>query len=195
MTRPESSLTRADFDRIIARAMELDQHDRVDLAQARAIAEELGVSTEAWEAALRERDVETPAPTPAPRRSFFGRRCRGGGWSWRRIGWIAGAGFGLGVIGGAFGGGPGDAGVAFGVAAIAMGLSLVVDGHRRGDPRATHAALAGWWAALAMGIMVGLGKAHPDPIAFATVAWLGCATLAVVLDRSLERVAEAIAKR
>lgn len=43
MTRPESSLSRADFDRIIARAMELDRHDRVDLAQGRAIAEELGV--------------------------------------------------------------------------------------------------------------------------------------------------------
>lgn len=169
MTDPGASLSRADLDRLIARASTLDAEgqERVDLDQARSIAQDLGISESAWNAALAEREevVRTVQARATARQLTLRTRL------------IAATGLVSGALSAAFMSQLGDGVLFLGGVAIAAGVALVVDGLRRRSMKRTQIELAAWWLSLTVGIMVGLGQLHFDPIAFTGVSWLGCASL------------------
>jgi hypothetical protein len=175
MTERPSSLSRVDFDHLIARAIKLDDegNERIDLDRARAIAEDLGISASAWDSALRER--ESLAPPPGAREVV--RQLRG------RSSIIALAGLVAGGLSGALAGSSAEGVVLLGGAAIAAGVALVVDGIRRRSARSAQVDLAAWWLSVPAGIMLGMMGTHPDPLLFAAASWAGCASLGFLLDR------------
>ena len=179
MTEESSSLSRAGFDRVIARALEIDEegNDRIDLEHARAIAHELGIGDSAWEAALQE---QTAAAMTAASRAA-GLRLRG------RVVLLSLAGLVTGGLGGAFASQPGDGVLLLGSAAVAVGVALARGGIRRRSTRGTQAALAAWWLSVPAGIMLGMGEFHGDPMILAAAAWAGCAALGVALGRLRRR--------
>lgn len=182
MTKDDSSLSRGDFDRLIARAITLDKEsgERIALDQARAIADELGVSAPAWDAALSEREPLRATRVSLSWRSLVPRRAR----------LIALAGIGAGALSGALADRLGDGVLLLGTLAIAAAVALVVDENRQRSMRDTQVALAAWWASVAAGIMVGMGAPNVDPVVFAGVAWLGCASFGFIFDRLTHRIAE-----
>lgn len=171
MTEPTSGLSRIGFDRLIARALELEEagNEQIDLERARAIATELGISASAWEGALREREVGAARSARLRRRG--------------RAALVALAGLVTGGLGGAFASQSGDGVLLLGGAAVAVGVALAVNGIRRRSMRGTQAELAAWWLSVPVGIMLGLGEPHGDPMVFASAAWVGCASLGVTLGR------------
>ena len=179
MTEHMASLSRVAFDRIIARAIRLDEEglERIDVERARAIASELGVSAPAWDAALHEWEAAAQADTARG----AARRLRG------RLSIIALVGGVAGGLSGALAGRSEDGVLYLGAAAVAAGVALVVDGVRRRSARSTHVDLAVWWLAVPVGIMLGMGQAHGDPLVFAATSWAGCAALGFALDRLRNR--------
>lgn len=171
MTELAPGLSRIDFDRLIARALELEEAgtEQIDLERAREVATELGISASAWEAALREREVRGARSARL--------RLRG------RAALVALAGLLTGGLGGAFAARSGDGVLLLGGAAVAVGVALVVNGLRRRPVRGTQAELAAWWLSLPAGIMLGLGEPHGDPMVLASAAWVGCAALGATLGR------------
>jgi hypothetical protein len=179
MTEPTSGLSRIGFDRLIARALELEEagNEQIDLERARAIAHELGIGDPAWEAALREQAAA--ARTAASRASRL--RLRG------RVVLLSLAGLVTGGLGGAFASHSGDGVLLLGSAAVAVGVALAGGGIRRRSTRGTQAGLAAWWLSVPAGIMVGMGEFHGDPMILAAAAWAGCAALGVALGRLRRR--------
>jgi hypothetical protein len=179
MTEESSSLSRGGFDRVIARALEIDEeaNDRIDLERARAIAHELGIGDSAWEAALREQAAAAKAAASRAARL----RLRG------RAVLVALAGLVTGGLSGALASRSGDGVLLLGGAAVAVGAALAVDGIRRRSMRGTQAELAAWWLSVPAGIMLGMGGVHGDPMVFAAAAWVGCAALGFTLDRLSRR--------
>lgn len=173
----QGHMSRETFEQLVARAIELDEagRDRIELAQARAIARDLGVSDEAWAAALREREA-----SPSRAASI------GGHGVDRRLGLVALAGLVGGAAAGALAPVLGDGVLPLGGAAVAA-AGVIFARHRRRGVRAAHAALATWWLSLAAGIMAGIGDVHGDPLAFATASWAGCAAAGAALDRIRRR--------
>lgn len=173
MTERTSTLSQDAFERLIARAVEMESagSGRIDLERARAIALELGISAEAWEAALSER--------PLLERSFPVRKAAG--LHNRRPLAVAVTGVVAGALAGLSAGLLGDAALVLGGLAVAAGAALVVDGMRRRSWSSAHLDLAAWWLALPVGIALGMGELHADPIAFGVGSWMGCAALSVAL--------------
>lgn len=175
MTEPTSGLSRLGFDRLISRALELEEegNEQIDLERARAIASELGISAAAWEAAVREREAA------AARSARL--RLRG------RAALVALVGLVTGGLGGAMASRLADGVPVLGGVAVAVGVALAVSGIRRRSMRGTQTELAAWWLSVPAGIMLGLGELHGDPMVFASTAWVGCASLSVILDRLRRR--------
>jgi hypothetical protein len=179
MTEESSSLSRVGFDRVIARALELDEEgsDRIDLGRAQAIAHELGIGASAWEAALREQAAAAEAA--AARRARL--RLRG------RAALVALVGLVTGGLAGAQANQLTDGVLLLGGAAVAAGVALAVNGIRHRSVRGTQAELGAWWLSVPAGIMLGMGEFHGDPMVFAAAAWVGCAALGVTFDRLRRR--------
>ena len=174
MTEQPASLSRVAFDRLIARAIKLDEegNERIDLERARAIADELGISASAWEAALRERGWAQEGGLQGA-----GLRLRGRPLLVALVGLAAGA------LSGALANRLGDGVLLLGGMAVAAAVGLVLNGWRRRSVRSTQVELAAWWLSVPVGIMLGLRAFHGDPVVFASVAWAGCASLGFALER------------
>ena len=174
MIEQPASLSRVAFDRLIARAIKLDEegNERIDLERARAIADELGISAPAWEAALRERGGAWEGVLQGT-----GVRLRG------RLSLIALVGVAAGALSGALANQLGDGVLLLGGMAVAAAVGLVLDGWRRRSVRSTQVELATWWLSVPVGIMLGMRAFHGDPVVFASVAWAGCALLGFTLER------------
>ena len=180
MPEPTSSLSRVDFDRLIERAIKFDDegNERIDLARARAIAEELGISAPAWEAALRERELTATV------RAALGAKLR----FRKRTSVIALVGLVAGALTGGFANQLADGVLLAGGIAVAAAAAILVDGIRRQRSlRNTQVELAAWWLSLPTGILLGMGELHPDPALLASVAWAGSAALGFALDRFIHR--------
>ena len=91
MSMPPDDVSRDSLERLVTRALELDafRADRIDLAQAREIARELGISDSAWDAAVAER-TSSATVRQSVRKSL---------WTRTRTLLIAGAGFTAGALG------------------------------------------------------------------------------------------------
>jgi len=178
MTEQPASLSRTAFDRLIARAIKLDEegNERIDLERARAIADELGISAPAWEAALRERGWAREGGLQGG-----GLRLRG------RPSLVALVGLAAGALSGALANQLGDGVLLLGGVAIAAAVGLVLDGWRRRSVRSTQVELAAWWLSVPAGILLGMRAFHGDPVVFASVAWAGCASLGFALGRLSRR--------
>lgn len=175
MTETPRRLSQAAFEQLIARAVELDTAGSalVDQERARAIAGELGISTDAWDAALREHLMPAAARQPlrarlSPRKRSFG---------------IGLAGIMLGAVSGGLASTLGDGVLVLGAAAILAGVLLAIDGSHGRPDQQVRRELATWWLALPMGVMLGMGAPHPDLVVFAAVSWGGCALLRWVLSK------------
>jgi hypothetical protein len=175
MSKRLPSLSQETFERLIARAIELDDagNDRIEFERARAVAQELGISPAAWDAALRERELM--AETAAVHDAAVARR--------RRPLMVALAGTVAGALAGVMAPHLDTGVLALGATAVAAGAALIVDGARRGASRDAQVDLAAWWLSLAAGIMAGMGEVHVDPAVFAGVSWVGCAALGLALRR------------
>jgi hypothetical protein len=181
-------LSRVDFDRLIARASTLDAEGigQLDLARARAIAIEVGISPEAWDAALLERAKTPAAPEPSsvevalpfPSISLQVRR---------RLALIGIAGIVTGLVSGTIGSHAGPLALFLGGLALAVGAGLAIAGGFRTTARNTHVEVAAWWISLTLGIFVGLQNVHPDPFVFGSVGWAVSTSLAWAVRRWIRR--------
>ena len=177
----DDPLSRAEFDRLIARASKLDADGigQLDLERARAIALEVGISPAAWDAALAERE-SAPVQAPAMHamqssasRFEFGTRAKMIGL----VGLVTGA------LSGTIGSSAGPLALFLGALAIGVGAGLAVFGAFRSSHRATQLEVATWWASVFLGIVIGLQQVHTDPVVFAAVGWSISAALAYGLRR------------
>lgn len=179
--RQPSDLTQDAFERLLARAVQIDDagHERIDLDRARAIALEVGVSAGAWEAALREMHPPIPTrsatPTPVAHASASASRSWNGPLSIALVGGV------LGAVAGFAAPRLGDAVIAAGVFAIAAGVALAVKESYQQRVRARSYALAAWWLAVPAGIMIGMREPHIDPIVFGAVSWAWCELVGAAL--------------
>lgn len=177
-----NQLSRADFDRLIARASKLDDEGigQLDLERARVIAMEVGISPEAWETALQERALvpqeSSVAPLPLPRLKLDA-----------RVGVIALVGIVTGALSGTIGNSAGPLALFLGALAIAVGAGLAVFGSFKSSHRATQLEVAAWWVSVFTGIVVGLQQVHSDPIVFGSLGWAACAALAYGVRRWIRR--------
>ncbi|MES2523481.1 MAG: hypothetical protein V4617_12330 [Gemmatimonadota bacterium] len=170
-------MSRESFELLIERAVALDaaKSDAVPVAQAEAIAMELGISESAWTVALAERAASvTPARgRPASRVARF---------------FMAG---GLGLAAGALAGAASaalnsaDVGVAAALVAAAVGWIIQRTVAR--TESATQRELAGWWIGVPVGIMLGMHQWLGDPVWFAAFSWAGCAAFATLLRTAMRR--------
>lgn len=175
MTDPLPTLSRADFDQLLARAIRVDAEgaERLDLEKARSIAAELGVSTTAWETALCEQEADRASAELAR----VARKER------TRLKLVALAGIAAGVLSGALANRLSDGVMLLGGFSIVVAAGLMIDGLRHRSVRQTQLELASWWGAVLSGIFLGLGQIHIDPIVFVGTAWTGSALLTWALDR------------
>lgn len=187
--RQPSDLSQDAFERLLARAVQIDDagHERIDLDRARAIALEVGVSAEAWEAALREIDQPVPkhsaTPTPVAHTTVNTPRSTLGVLSIALVGGV------LGTIAGFAAPRLGDAVIAAGVLAIAGGVALAVKESYLQRVRARSYALAAWWLAIPAGIMIGMREPHIDPIVFGAASWAWCEAVGAALRWHTRRAA------
>jgi hypothetical protein len=65
--------------------------------------------------------------------------------------------------------------------ALAAGLRIALAG-ARAISRHVQVEIATWWLAMVIGIMFGVGAAHPDPVAVGALGWL-CSSAAALLAR------------
>jgi len=166
---PSDDLSRDTLERLVGRAAELDARaaERVSLAEARAIALELGISATAWDAAVAERRGRSPDPVVSR------------GLDHRAVRLLtAGAGF----IAGALGGWLnrmyiGDADVAYG-ALLVLGAVGLAAGFPKGKAPNALLNLAAWWLPIPAGMMLAMSEFLSDPLWFAASGWLGTAVLA-----------------
>ncbi len=166
MTNLPASLSRSEFDRIVARAIQLDEdgRERIDIAQATQIAQELGIAPDAWEAAVREfpRAQTTVAAQPPTKETVL------------RIVVAATFGFGAGL----FAGSTGWADVSFAIVMWLAAGAMAVRGITSRTARTLRLELASMWLTLPFGIMIGAGKVLTDPLWFAAFSALGSVVFA-----------------
>lgn len=169
MSKPEELLSQETLQRIIARAAELDERrrDRVNLATARDIARELGISEEAWDAAVLEhRRSKRSRPAPNHRLTAV------------RTGFMAALGLVAGTASVSFGTATDD--VAAGALLVAWSVLFAIRARRSKAPN-VFTQLGAWWAAVPVGIMLASGEVLTDPIWFAALSFIGSAALARLL--------------
>ena len=174
-------LSRTDFDQLIARASTLDAEGigQLDLERARAIALEVGISPEAWDAALLERAgtpvVDSPVRPSLPF-TFT-----------PSVLAIAISGVVTGLLSGTIGSSAGPLALFLGALAIVVGGAVAVAGATRISARANQLQVAAWWFSVTAGILLGLRIVHPDPLVFGSLGWAGCASLTWAVRRWMRR--------
>jgi hypothetical protein len=175
MSQPQDDISRDTLQRLVARALELDEHrtERVSLSKAREVARELGISDDAWDAAIAEHSEAPSMAVAAPR--------------WARIDWrtilTAGAGVAAGALGGWMNGSfNGDADVAFGALLLVAGMVLWARA-RHESAEVAQARLDAWWLAVPVGMLVAFGEIRTDPLLFAAFSRWGTAWVTSRLPR------------
>jgi hypothetical protein len=188
MTERKPTVTRPDFEDLIGRALAIQDRsgERVELDRARAIAMELGVSPEAWDEALEERRlaVESPqtpsAPSAVPQTGAkpFSIAALSAMSPTRLavIGTLLSAS--ATVVASRLGG----IEVPLGAAGLVLGMLLAVE-HARRAPAGWTPRLGVWWASISVGMMIGIGGGHPDPIVYGAAGWLTSETVAWFMRR------------
>jgi hypothetical protein len=168
-------LSQDTFDRLIARASELDEQGnaRIDLALAREIALELGISAVAWDAAVKER---------AQLRHASVAHSNAAAMKWPLVLLAGGLAAGS-VMGGARGGD-----LVLGSLLICVSLAWVATRTLRHSSRAAQVDLAAWWLGVPVGIMLGFGEFLTDPLWFAGLSWAATAFVGASIPRLLRRL-------
>lgn len=171
-------LSQETFEKLIARASEIDAEgtQRIDLERARHIARELGITDEAWQAAVLERQAvvsaaSEPEMTPDLRSHLF--------WSigLAALGWAVGAGMVASPL----------SDLASGAAIVAGALAYVT--WRWNRPVSwTLLRLLVFWVAVPVGIDVAAGELWTDPFWFAGWSMLACSVVALVIPRVIRRL-------
>jgi hypothetical protein len=164
MSEHSKEVSRDTLERLVARALELDERgvDRISLTKAREIALELGISEAAWDAAVAERTGGYPTVSSTRPRA----------WGLRTM-LTAGVGFSAGVLGGwlnrAFNG---DLDVIY--AALLVVAGIVISAGRNAESyKPATARLDAWWLAVPAGLLLALGGIRTDPLLFAAFARWG----------------------
>ena len=182
MSQPDPGLSPETFERLIARAMQIDEQgkERINAVRAREIAADLGITGAAWDAAVREwsesRRQAPVAETPGPLLDVT------------RI-------VGAAIIGGAAGGAVGLASVASsgndiavaGALIAAAGILALRESVKHSFWQA-HAGLAAWWMAAGPAIMISVDGVNEDILAYTIFSWAGCAGALTLFDLIRRRV-------
>jgi hypothetical protein len=181
MSADQPTITHAHFERLIARASELDDRAtaRMTIAQGSAIARELGISQAAWDAAVRE--LAEPHPSVGPPVERVDAR-------WRLFLVALVGGVAAGLWGAAVNGGLRGWDLPFGAALIAVSLALVTRGLRRRSATARHLELVAWWLAIPVGLTVGAREYSTDVGWFAFLSWSGTALVGAAAPGLLRRL-------
>ena len=160
MIDERSTVTRDEFDRLVARAVELEEAgpERLTMSRAGQIAAELGITPMAWEAAVREFSVN-PSRLPDTHGSPSAARTLA----------VMGLGFAAGFTSGAFG----ASDVYFAAGMWLVAAAIAVTGSRSRSRTATVLELAAWWLAVPIGIMVGASRFLTDPMWFGAFSVAG----------------------
>lgn len=176
MTKPEEAISADTLQRLVARAIELEEQGResVSPARAREIARELGISPDAWEASVLEY-----------RHSNRGMRKRSRAASSLRTLMMAGLGLAAGAAASVIAQGTGD--VAAGAVLVAWSVAFAARARKAEGPN-VYAQLAAWWAGIPVGIMMVHGEILTDPLWFAAFSWIGSAALAKLMPFLLRYV-------
>ena len=182
MTQPDPGLSPETFERLIARAMQIDEQgkERIDAVRAREIAADLGITGAAWDTAVREwteaRGQVLVTEEPGPSLDF------------KRM-------LGAAMIGGAAGGAMGLASVASSGNDIAVGGALIASAgilalreSVRHSLWQAHAGLAAWWIAAGPAIMISVNGVNEDILAYTIFSWAGCAGALTLFDLVRRRV-------
>jgi hypothetical protein len=175
MSASSKDISRDTLERLVARALELDERgtDRISLAKAREIALELGISEAAWDATVAEKVSPGNVASVERRRP----------WVQSRTLIAAIAGLAAGLLGGWFNRAlNGDADVVYGVLLVIAGLVV----SRRRDEETDNAATArldAWWLTVPAGLLIALGGIKTDPLLFAAFARCGSVGLCLVCLR------------
>lgn len=179
MTTPSASLSRLEFDRLMARASRRNDEgsERIDLERARAIAQDLGINAAAWDAAFHEEQ----AAMQIERAQRAARQLR------RRASIVALAGITAGGLSGTMASQWSDGVLFLGGAAVAAAVAHLILSGRRQPMRRIQVDLAAWWLSIPAGIMLGMRGSNGDPFVFAAVSWAACAALSVAIDRTRHR--------
>jgi hypothetical protein len=174
MNEAKPTVTRPDFEALIGRALAIQERadERVDLARARAIALELGVSPAAWDETLEERRLATHAPaSPPASRVPFPKPLSVAVLSSMSVRALAVTGTLLGATAAVVASRLGGIDAPLGVAGFVLGSLIAAESSRR-DPSRWRARIGTWWTSLTIGMMVGIGGLHPDPMVYGAAGWL-----------------------
>jgi hypothetical protein len=177
MTERKPTVTRPDFEELIGRALAIQDRagERVELERARAIAMELGVSPEAWEEALTERRLAAEAAAQAPAQQSapatgLPKPLAITALATLPVRALAVTGASLGFASALIASRLGDVAIPLGVAGYALGCWLALETARR-DTQGVRVRVAAWWTSVTIGMIIGIGGPHPDPIAYGVVGW------------------------
>jgi hypothetical protein len=168
-----TKLSQDTFEKLIARASEIDAQGKalVDIERARQIAMDLGITPEAWNAAVREHsDAVAVAPAPPPRSENT--------VGLVRTGLVAVSGLVAGVLLSQVHG----SALIPGALMVAASLELVRRNRHRGK-MATVAEMTALWVAVPTGIFLDRRELLTDPLWFAMWSWIGCAAFMLLLPR------------
>ena len=176
MTKPEEVIAPDTLQRLVARAMELEEQGResVSPSRAREIAQELGISPEAWEAALLEY-----------RHSNRGMPKRNRASSSLRTLMMAGLGLTAGAAAAVIGNNTDD--VVAGAVLVTWSVAFAIRARKAEGPN-VYAQLAAWWAGIPIGMMLMHGEVLTDPLWFAALSFVGSSALARFMPSLLRHV-------
>lgn len=174
--KPEDVISPDTLQRLVARAIELEEQGResVTPARAREIAQELGISPVAWDAAVLEyrsakRGMQKPNRAASSLRTML----------------MAGLGLTAGAAAAVIGGSTGD--VAAGTVLVAWSVAFAARARNAEGPN-VYTQLAAWWAGIPIGMMLQHGEVLTDPLWFAALAWIGSSALARFMPFLLRQV-------
>ena len=175
MSHLPEHFSRDTFERLIARALKLDdvRAEQISLAQAREIVRELGISETAWDAAIAERRHQPLLHRPRVYEQVTPLLATS----------ILAVAFTAGALGGWLNRvAQGNADVAYGALLILGGLELW---HRARwvSLRAAERCLDIWWLAIPAGMLVAFGGLRTDPLWFALGARVGTAVVTSLIPR------------
>jgi len=166
MTKPEDVMSPDTLQRLVARAIELEEQGResVTSARAREIAQELGISPAAWDAAVLEyrsakRRMRKPNRAASSLRTML----------------MTGLGLAAGAAAAVIGNNSDD--VIAGAALVTWSVAFAIKARKAEGPN-VYTQLAAWWAGIPVGMMLVHGEVLTDPLWFAVFSWIGSSALA-----------------